>query len=563
MANGLLLSPGMVQFFGNDGAPLALGTVDYYVPGTTTRKTTWKDEAQAAANQNPVTLDATGRATVWGVGLYRMVLKDAAGNTIYDDVTGSLTGPDDVLAIPANIQNGAYTSADDTGAANAYAITLSPAPVAYVKYQRFSFKALNNNTGASTLNVNGLGAVSIVYPGGSALSSGAILAGAVYQVVYDGSKFEIVGGSSSSSGSSGMKNRVINGAVNVDQRHTTAVVTLSATMQYGPDKWKARRGASGVATLQASNGGPGSNGFPNCLVYGVTTGAIPGATDQAIVEQDIEGLFFYDALFGSASGQTLSLSFYMFATATGTYGGALQNSAQTRSYPFTFTVGNVGWSFHSIIIPPDVTGTWIGATTGIGCRLIFDMGSGVNFEAPAANAWQTGNYTRFAGCATPIATSGSSTAVTGVQLEIASAPTAFENRPYDDEVRHCQRYYEPVPGSFASGGAGPTGFRSGTAIINVPISFANIKRVAPALVTSTPIWSSAGDPLSANAVTFFDVVLGAFSTITGALTISFSRASTSAVVLGFSAGTSFNGTAGNPGFLTIGQTALLGADADF
>lgn len=561
MADQLQLQNAEQQFFDDDGTPLALGTAEFFIPGTLTHKTTYQDEGGTIPNLNPIPLDAAGRAIIWGIGLYRQIVKRADGTTVWDQVTGSVLNPATIAAIPAAVQNGSWTSADDTGVANAYAIAISPIPSNYTKYQRFSFKALNSNTGPSTLNVNGQGAISIVYPGGGALASGAILAGAVYQVVYDGSVFELAGGQVGTTGSAGLKNRLFNGAVMIDQRHSTSVVTLSATLQYGPDKWKARRGASGAATLQRSVGGGPGGQFPDCLAYTVTTGAIPGATDQAIIEQDIEGLFFYDAQFGSANGQTISLSFWMNAPTTGNYAGALQNSAQNRSYPFTFPVNATGWGFHSVVIPADIAGTWLGATTGIGLRLIFDLGSGANFEG-TANTWQAGNFTRVAGSASPIATSGAVISLTGAQLEIAATPSAFDLRAYDQELRHCMRYYEPVPGSGASPGYGMTGFRSSTTIIYAPWIFAVTKRAAPTLASSTPTWSSGADPTTGNAISFFDAVAG-FATITGALSVAVSHPTLGATLLALTAASSFSGSAGSPGFLTVGAAVMMGADADF
>ena len=81
---------GRTQFFGNDGKPVAGGEVYYYVPGTTTDKPTWQDPGRATLNTNPVPLDQSGTALVWGDGLYRMVLKDSTGAQVYDVVTNAV-----------------------------------------------------------------------------------------------------------------------------------------------------------------------------------------------------------------------------------------------------------------------------------------------------------------------------------------------------------------------------------------------------------------------------------------------------------------------------------------
>lgn len=86
------LPNGEAQFIDGNGAPYALGTVGFYEPGGLTPKVTWQDYNQATQNTNPVSLDAAGRAIIWGVGRYRTILKDAAGNTIWDQET--LGAPD-------------------------------------------------------------------------------------------------------------------------------------------------------------------------------------------------------------------------------------------------------------------------------------------------------------------------------------------------------------------------------------------------------------------------------------------------------------------------------------
>jgi len=85
-----ILPPAKTTFNDQNGKPLTNGTVDFYVPGTTTRKTTWQDSAESIPNTNPVTLDGSGRALILGDGAYRQVVKDRNGNLIWDQVTSSL-----------------------------------------------------------------------------------------------------------------------------------------------------------------------------------------------------------------------------------------------------------------------------------------------------------------------------------------------------------------------------------------------------------------------------------------------------------------------------------------
>jgi len=79
-----LLPNGKQTFLDSNGDPLASGTIEYYIPGTTSFKDTWQDSTQTILNTNPVRLDSAGRALVWGSGWYRQVVKDSLGNVIWD-----------------------------------------------------------------------------------------------------------------------------------------------------------------------------------------------------------------------------------------------------------------------------------------------------------------------------------------------------------------------------------------------------------------------------------------------------------------------------------------------
>ena len=89
------------------------------------------------------------------------------------------------------IQNATWVSATDAEASDAYAITVSPVPAAYALYQVFQFKANTANTGAASLNVNGLGAITIKKNRDQDLETGDIEANSIVVVVYDGTNFQM------------------------------------------------------------------------------------------------------------------------------------------------------------------------------------------------------------------------------------------------------------------------------------------------------------------------------------------------------------------------------------
>lgn len=98
-----LLPPGKLQFCDSDGKPLAGGTVDFFVPGTSDRKNTWQDSATTILNTNPVVLDSAGEAVIFGVGIYRQVVTDAAGNLVWDQETSDGTSATGDITVSGSI----------------------------------------------------------------------------------------------------------------------------------------------------------------------------------------------------------------------------------------------------------------------------------------------------------------------------------------------------------------------------------------------------------------------------------------------------------------------------
>ncbi len=186
------LANGKQQFIDGNGNPLAGGSVAFYLPGTLTPTNTWKDPALTTLNANPVVLDANGMASIWGADgtQYRQVVQDALGNTIWDEVVGLAT-----LASALSVQEASYTNASDSGAVNAYAISLTPPAPALTPGMIVAIdNIVASNTGACTLNVNGLGALPIQLPGGVALSGGEMVAtyGALLRLNHGGTAWTLL-----------------------------------------------------------------------------------------------------------------------------------------------------------------------------------------------------------------------------------------------------------------------------------------------------------------------------------------------------------------------------------
>jgi len=240
----------------------------------------------------------------------------------------------------------------------------------------------------------------------------------------------------------GFKNRIINGAMVIDQRNAGASVTLASGGTYTIDRWQGYEDTDGVMTAQQNSSAP--TGFINSLKLTTTTADSSLASTQfALIQQKIEGLNIADLGWGTASAATVALSFWVRSSLTGTFGGSLRNSAQDRSYPFTFTISVADtWEQKTVTIAGDTSGTWL-TTNGIGIQVAFGLGVGSTYSG-TAGAWAAAQYFSATGATSVIGTLNATFYITGVQLEKGSTATSFDYRPYGTELALCQRYYETV-----------------------------------------------------------------------------------------------------------------------
>ncbi len=234
----------------------------------------------------------------------------------------------------------------------------------------------------------------------------------------------------------GFRNRIINGDMRIAQRGTTAVTVDAA---FAVDRFVTQFSTDGAYSAQQDSSAPA--GFVNSIKFTTTTAdASLGATQYLYVRQKIEGTNVSDLAWGTANAKTVTLSFWVRSSLTGTFGGALWNSAFDRSYPFTYTISSADtWEQKSVTIAGDTTGTWL-TTTGIGINVGFGLGSGSTYSG-TAGAWAAAGYITATGAVSVIGTLNATWYVTGVQFEVGSVATPFERRDYGRELAMCQRYY--------------------------------------------------------------------------------------------------------------------------
>jgi hypothetical protein len=296
-----------------------------------------------------------------------------------------------------------------------------------------------------------------------------------------------LGGSYGTGGFVGMKNRIINGGMVIDQRNAGASVSVTDSNQYTLDRWQ---GVASIASSKftAQQSSTAATGFGYSLLATSSSAYSVLSGDYFLIRQKIEGFNTSDLNWGTASAATVTLSFWVRSSLTGTFGGAVTNSANSYSYPFTYTINAANtWEYKTITIAGPTAGTWIGATNGIGLQVKFGLGVGSTYSG-TASAWAAADYASATGATSLVGTNGATFYITGVQLEEGTTATSFDFRSYGTELALCYRYYYYA--GVVIGAAYQDGANSfqGTFLTPVPM------RATPTLTTAgtTYLWRHNG-----------------------------------------------------------------------
>ncbi len=309
-----------------------------------------------------------------------------------------------------------------------------------------------------------------------------------------------LGGSYGTGGFVGMKNRIINGAMVINQRGATVTANSGNSTPFCTDRWRATCSVSTATafTLQQSSTAPA--GFTKSLLATVTNNTSPSGGEVEIFYA-IEGYNVADLGLGTADAKTFTLSFWVNSSVTGTYGVGFENTAGTYTYVGTYTVNSANtWEQKTITVAGSTAGTF-DKTNDRGLTLRFDLGSGSGYEQ-AAGSWVNSGSTRnrTSGCVTWITNSGATFYITGVQLEKGSTATSFDYRPYGTELALCQRYYR-----FANCANRDNGAAANTKAYANSVNFQNM-RAAPTVsftaVTSTNVSSRSASNITEYGFTY-------------------------------------------------------------
>jgi len=239
----------------------------------------------------------------------------------------------------------------------------------------------------------------------------------------------------------GSRNRIINGDMRIDQRNAGASVTPTDN-QYSIDRWSCGQNVASKFSVQQNAGSvtppPGFSNYLGCTSLSAYT---PTGSNYFYVAQTVEGFNLSDFAWGTANARTVTLSFWVRSSLTGTFGGALSNGSRAYPYAYTISAANT-WEYKTITFAGDTSGTW-NSTNGYGVAVRFSLGTGSTY-AGTAGSWQSAELVTSTGATSVVGTSGATFYITGVQLEPGTVATPFERRSYGAELALCQRYFQKL-----------------------------------------------------------------------------------------------------------------------
>ena len=251
------------------------------------------------------------------------------------------------------------------------------------------------------------------------------------------------------------RNKIINGAMVIDQRNAGAAFTsLTTGVTYTLDRWCAV--LTGVVNTFSVQRNAGSvtppAGFSSYLGVVSLAATTPAAGDFYQIKQHVEGFNVADLAYGTAAAQPITVSFWVRSSLTGNFGLVISwgsSSSNQRSYPALYAISAANtWEYKTVTIPGDTTAAAGGFETGngSGIQLRFSLGGGAT-NAGTSGAWAAANVQTVTGDTSVVGTNGATFYITGVQLEAGDTATPFEHRSYGQELALCERYYLRQQGS--------------------------------------------------------------------------------------------------------------------
>jgi hypothetical protein len=297
--------------------------------------------------------------------------------------------------------------------------------------------------------------------------------------------------------SSFKRNRIINGNMLIDQRNAGAIQSYGSTgSTYCLDRFFLGNSQTSKVTSQQNAGSvTPPAGLQNYLGVTVVATATVGSTDTFYISQAIEGYNLYDLAWGTASAKSITFSFWVYSSVTGTYGGSVINSgaiSPRRTYCFSYSISSANtWTYVTVTIPGDTSGTWYQNNSGVGMYVVLAYGVG-STNSTTANSFQNSSAISVTGAQSIMGTLGATFYTTGWQLEVGTVATPYEMQIYSDQLAQCQRYYVQLNAStnFTSWGTGLINASNAAqgCVVRLPVSmrttptttYSNVRLYCPA-----------------------------------------------------------------------------------
>ena len=244
------------------------------------------------------------------------------------------------------------------------------------------------------------------------------------------------------------RNLIINGAMQVAQRGTQTNQTTAYT---ACDRFQfVVVDSSAVVTSTQSTTVPSGQGFASSLKLDVTTAdSSLASSDLAFLRQTIEAQNLQHLNYGTSSPKSLTLSFWVRSSKTGTHIAELRHDDVTYFNSQVYTISSADtWQKVTLTYDGYVT-TGINNDNGAGIKINWWLAAGSDYSGGtlSSNTWQNTQANRAVGQVNVMDSTSNNFYLTGVQLELGEQATPFEHRSYQDEVARCQRYFQRVEGT--------------------------------------------------------------------------------------------------------------------
>ena len=250
------------------------------------------------------------------------------------------------------------------------------------------------------------------------------------------------------------KNIIINGDMSIAQRGAGPSGTFAGSgFSEGPDRYE--HILIGLGTWQSSQSTdvPSGQGFSSSFRMNcISANASAASNDNIYVRQKIEAQNLQHLKYGTSSAESLTLSFWVKSTKTGTFVVWLYQDDDTRSVAKSYTVNSSDtWEKKTITFDGDTTGI-IDNDNGSGIRVNFFLGAGTDWTSGTlATSWEADTKAnRAVGQVNCADSTSNNWYITGVQLEVGTTASDFEFLPYDVNLQRCQRYYYYIGGTNAT-----------------------------------------------------------------------------------------------------------------